>query len=218
MSKNVAVILSGCGFMDGAEIREAVITLLELDKAGAKVKIFAPDIEQTELVNHLSGGIEAESRNVLVEAARIARGDIEPLEALKEAAFDALVIPGGFGVAKNLSNIASKGADAEMMPVFCQVIKAFYQARKPIGAICIAPAAVAIALKGLTTSTLTLGPADANNLIAGAGGVHKATSAAQYVVDEENKLVSCAAYMTDEPLAVIAQGIAAVVKEVLART
>ncbi len=217
MAKHVAVILSGCGYLDGAEIREAVISLLELDKAGAKVSIFAPDIEQTEVIDHISGQVVLQSRNVLLEAARIARGDISPLEEAKVEDFDALVIPGGFGVAKNLSNIAIKGSEGEVSKAFVALIQAFHRAKKPIGAICIAPAVVALALKGIATPTLTLGPTDANHLIEGAGGIHKATTAAQHVVDEPNKLVSCAAYMTEESLAAIAQGIADVIKNVLAR-
>ncbi len=217
MSKNVAVILSGCGFMDGAEIREAVITLLELDRAGAKFQIFAPDIEQKDVVNHVTGETVSESRNVLIEAARIARGDVKSLETLDEAVFDALVIPGGFGVAKNLSNVSEKGVEAEILPVLLAVIQEFYKANKPIGAICIAPAILAIALKELTKPTLTLGCADTNDLIEGAGGIHQTTTAAQYVVDEDNKLISCAAYMVDEPISAIAEGIAGVVNGVLER-
>lgn len=217
MSKRVAVILSGCGFMDGAEIREAVITLLELDRAGAKVSMFAPDIDQAEVNNHLNGESVSEKRNVMAEAARIARGDIKPLELLKEADFDALVIPGGFGVAKNLSTIATKGAGAQVLPIFQQIIRDFFHAKKPIGAICIAPAAVALALKGEAQPTLTLGSEDANNLIAGAGGVHQTTTASEHVVDEAHNIASCAAYMTEEPLAQIAQGISGVVNAVLAR-
>ncbi len=215
MAKKVAVILSGCGFMDGAEIRESVITLLALDRQGAIVSMFAPNINQTEVNDHLSGDNVQETRNVFVESARIARGDIKPLDQLHHKDFDALVIPGGFGVAKNLSNIAMKGAEATLLPEFKQVILDFFQTKKPIGAICIAPAAVAIALKGEAQAILTLGPEDSNHLIEGNGAIYEVSTAAECVVDEENKLASCAAYMTDESIAHVAEGIELVVENIL---
>jgi enhancing lycopene biosynthesis protein 2 len=217
MTKNVAVILSGCGHLDGAEIRESVITLLELDKAGACVNIFAPNIEQKEVVNHLTGQTTDETRNVLEEAARIARGDIKDLSSLNPELFDALVMPGGFGVAKNLSTISEKGSDASVLRELQIIIRAFLAAKKPIGAICIAPAAVSIAVKDIITPTLTLGPVDANGLIEGSGGVHKASTAKENVVDSKNNLISCAAYMTDESLSTIAQGIHKLIQDVLAK-
>lgn len=215
MSKHVAVILSGCGFMDGAEIREAVISLLALDRAGAIVSMFAPDMVQTEVNDHLSGKNVNESRNVLVEAARIARGDIKPLSALKADDFDALVIPGGFGVAKNLSDIAMKGSEGKVLEAFKTIILDFYQAKKPMGAICIAPAAVAMALKGKDPITLTLGPEDANHLIEKSGHMHQATKASEAVIDKDHRIASCAAYMTEEPIAAIAEGIEGVVNAVI---
>lgn len=214
--KRVAVVLSGCGHQDGAEIRESVITLLELDKAGAKVTIFAPDILQKDVINHISGQPMSENRNVMVEAARIARGEIKDLKMAKEIDFDALVLPGGFGAAKNLSDIAEKGLHGTVIPELKSLINDFIKAKKPIGVICISPAVLVAAVRETLHPTVTLGPVDANSLISGQGAEHEATTAAQHVMDKTNKISSCAAYMTDEPLAAIAKGIEGVVKDVLA--
>ena len=123
--KTAAVVLSGCGHMDGAEVRESVLALLALDREGVVVQCFAPDIAQAHVVDHLTGRPEAGTRNVLVESARIARGRVRPLSDLVAAEFDMLVCPGGFGAAKNLSNLAAAGADAQLLPDFLAVIVAF---------------------------------------------------------------------------------------------
>ena len=145
--KQVAVILSGCGYLDGAEIRESVLSLLYLDQQGAQVRIFAPDIPQSDVIDHLAQQPASEFRNVLAESARIARSKVEDLNALEADGFDALVIPGGFGVAKNLSDFATKAADCEVHEGFVRAVNAFYHAGKPIAAICIAPAVLAACLK-----------------------------------------------------------------------
>lgn len=129
MQKKVAVILSGCGVYDGAEIHESVITLLRLSQRGAQVQCFAPDIAQHHVVNHLTGEEMAESRNVLVESARIARGDVKDVRDAKVEDFDALVVPGGFGAAKNLSDFAFKGDQCEVQPDVLALAKAFAAAK-----------------------------------------------------------------------------------------
>ena len=136
----VAVVLAGCGVYDGAEINEAVLTLLALEQQGADYQCFAPDIEQMHVVNHLTGEVMAgEKRNVLVEAARIARGNIKPVTEARVDQFDALLVPGGFGAAKNLSDFAVKGAAMTVQPDFLKFAQAMHTAGKPIGLICIAP-------------------------------------------------------------------------------
>ena len=136
----VAVVLSGCGVYDGAEINEAVLSLLSLEQQGATYQCFAPDIEQMHVINHLTGEpVDGETRNVRVEAARIARGNVLDLAGAKAADYDALLVPGGFGAAKNLCNFAVAGAEMEVQPDFLQVAREFHQAGKPIGLICIAP-------------------------------------------------------------------------------
>ena len=116
MSKKIAVILSGCGVYDGAEVHESVITLLRLDQRGAQVQCFAPDIPQLHVVNHLTGEEMPESRNVLVESARIARGEVKDIKQANAEEFDALIVPGGFGAAKNLSAFDVKGAECSVNP------------------------------------------------------------------------------------------------------
>src|SRR5262245_31343466 len=135
MATRVGVILSGCGHKDGAEIRESVLTLLALDRAGAEVACFAPDVEQTTVVDHLRGQPQKEKRNVLVEAARIARGNIRNVKAASVADLDALMLPGGFGAALNLSDFATKGAGSTVRPEVASLLKAMHAAKKPIGAI-----------------------------------------------------------------------------------
>lgn len=212
----VAVILSGCGFLDGAEIRESVLSLLYLDEQGAEVSIFAPDIAQMHVIDHLSAvPQEQQSRNVLHEAARIARGDIKPLSALDVSHFDALVVPGGYGVAKNLSSLATQGKDAAVLPEFAAIVQAFHAQHKPIGAICIAPAVLALALRGQGIR-LTIGEdADTVALIETTGNIHVPALSAQAVEDDTHKVVSCSAYMRDDSLSEIAKGIRGVIYGVM---
>lgn len=204
---HAAVILSGCGFADGAEIRESVLALLALDKRDVKVSIFAPDIPQAEVRDCLSGTTLPESRNVLRESARIARGHIAALSTCEPDAFDLLVIPGGFGVAKNLSDFASNGANATIEPQFARVVQGFHQQKKPIAAICIAPAVVAVALKQAGV-TLTIGEdAGCAAAIEATGNRHQPSPSHQAVVDTANRIASCSAYMREDALAPIAEGI-----------
>ncbi|BBR75169.1 hypothetical protein WP4W18E11_34850 [Acinetobacter baumannii] len=143
--KKVAVILSGCGYLDGSEIRESVLTLLALDTVNIEYQIFAPDEPLFHVIDHVSGEINmTERRNILQEAGRIARGKISSLDQLNENEFDGLILPGGFGVAKNLSTFAFKGAEARVHSTVASILKAFHQSKKPIGAICISPALLAL--------------------------------------------------------------------------
>ncbi|MFW5909106.1 MAG: isoprenoid biosynthesis glyoxalase ElbB, partial [Desulfosalsimonas sp.] len=137
--KNVGVLLSGCGIYDGSEIHETVITLLALERNGASTVCMAPDIDQHHVVNHFTGQPTEESRSVLVESARIARGEITDIKHVRTADLDALIIPGGFGAAKNLSDFAIKGKDAEVHPEVRRLITEMADAKKPVGAICISP-------------------------------------------------------------------------------
>lgn len=214
--KKVAVILAGCGYLDGAEIRESVLALWALDAHNAQVQIFAPNIAQTKVMNHLTKQEElGQTRNVLVEAARIARGNIQDLTALKPQDFDALIMPGGFGVAANLATLATEGAKGSVLPQLKQIILAFHQQKKPIGSICIAPAVLALALKDVAQPLLTLG--EANPLLEAIGCKQKVCSSDEIAYDAENKIVTCSAYMRDNGrLKDIAIGIEKVIAKVLA--
>ncbi len=216
MSKRVAVVLSGCGFQDGAEIHEAVLTLLALDRAGASVEIFAPDIPQTLVVNHLTGEQTSETRNVLVESARIARGKISDVKSADAGNFDALIFPGGAGAALNLSSFGTDGASASVNDDVAALAKAFYQAKKPIGVICIAPAMLAKILEGEKV-TLTIGSDEGTaKALADLSHTHEACGARGFVVDRSNKIVSTPAYMLAGRIDETADGIEKLVQEVLA--
>ena len=202
-----AVILSGCGHLDGAEIREAVLSLLTLDRLDVACNIFAPDRPQTHVVNHLRSEVTTGERNILEESARIARGDIQPLSKLVAEAYDLLVIPGGYGVAKNYSNLAFQGADCLVEEDFSRVVKAFYTSQKPIVAICIAPAVLAAALRNQGI-TLTIGDDAATaKLIQQFGNMHQNCGSDGMVLDTTHRIVSCSAYMRNDRISVIASGI-----------
>lgn len=195
--KKVAIILSGCGYLDGSEIRESVLALLALEMREVAYDIFAPDIEQFHVMNHLEAApSESQARHVMEEAARIARGEVEPLSTLNAADYDGLVIPGGFGVAKNLSDFAFKGAGGKVIEDLRITIESFHQSSKPIAAICIAPALLALTL-GDKRPALTVGEADETAQELGqTGAVHQVCATHDCVVDSANKLVSTPAYMS----------------------
>ncbi|MDW8334797.1 MAG: isoprenoid biosynthesis glyoxalase ElbB [Bacteroidia bacterium] len=208
MKPKIGVVLSGCGVYDGAEIHESVFALLALARAGAEPVCFAPDVEQRHVVNHLTGEEMPEKRNVLVEAARIARGKIRPLSEAKASELDGLFLPGGFGAAKNLTSWAFDGPNGTIEAEVLRVIREFVAAGKPIGAICMGPAVVAKALQGTpTAATLTVGstqapsPYDIAAVNAGlqAAGAVPANQAG-VVVDEKNKIVSAPCYMQEVEL------------------
>jgi enhancing lycopene biosynthesis protein 2 len=203
---HVCVILSGCGFLDGTEIHEAVISLLALNRAGATVQCAAPSKVQMHVVNHLTGDVvSGEQRNVLVESARIARGQIIPLSEVSPADYDAVFLPGGFGAAKNLSNLAVAGPDGAADPDLTRVLKDFHAAGKPIGAVCIAPAVVVMTLgKGKVTIGSDPGTAGA---IGAMGGSHTDCPVTEHHVDTANKIVTAPAYMCDASIADVAAGI-----------
>lgn len=215
MKKKVGVVLSGCGVYDGSEIHEAVFTLLAIDRNGAEAVCLAPDSELDE-VNHLSGQQTGAKRRVLIESARIARGKIRDIAAVKAADLDAVIFPGGFGAAKNLCNFAVKGADASIHPDVARLLREMAAAGKPIGAICIAPALIAAALGTEYHPQLTIGnDAGTAAAINATGSSHVDCPVREIVVDRKNKIVSTPAYMLAERISEAADGIEKTVKAVL---
>ncbi|MBD1390921.1 isoprenoid biosynthesis glyoxalase ElbB [Neiella sp. HB171785] len=210
----VAVILAGCGVFDGAEIHEAVCTLLSLSQRGVQYQCFAPDIEQAHVINHLTGAEVDESRNVLVEAARIARGEVTALEQLQAKDFDALIVPGGFGAAKNLSDFAFKGTELTLEPSFHRALEAFADADKPVGLLCIAPV-IAPLIYGQGVQVTIGCDAEVAAAVEALGGQHIESAVEQVVVDEANQLVTVPAYMLGPDIASVAKGIDALVAKVL---
>jgi enhancing lycopene biosynthesis protein 2 len=213
----VGVVLSGCGVFDGAEIHESVLTLLELARAGAEVVCMAPNVDQMHVVNHLTGEETGESRNVLVESARIARGEIRDIAQVEAGELDALMFPGGFGAAKNLCDFAVKGADATVNTDVARLTTAMMAARKPVAAICIAPAMLAAICRdaGLK-SRVTIGTdeATAGNVEA-MGAEHLDCPVDEFRVDEENRLITSPAYMLAGGIAEAARGIERTVEELM---
>jgi enhancing lycopene biosynthesis protein 2 len=220
MKKKIAVILCGSGFKDGSEIHESVFTLNALSEQGADFQCFAQDAPQSDVIDCLTGKPSNESRNQLVEAARIARGNVKRLSELDPEAFDALILPGGFGAAKNLCDYASKGVDASVKPQVALALDGFSNLKKPIGAICIAPMVLALHFKGKGL-TLTLGAADAEieSQLKTMGHRHEARKVTEICVDQSNRIVSTPAYMHERPaMHEVNQGIKSLVGSVLSMT
>ena len=214
--KKVAIILSGCGVFDGSEIHEAVITMLSVEQNGAQYQCFAPDVTQMHVVNHLTGEVaEQESRNVLVEAARIARGEIKPVTELNADDFDALLLPGGFGAAKNLCDFAVNGGEASMNSDVLAVCQSFAKVGKPAGYICISPAMIPMVYGQGAKATIGT-DADTAAGVTALGGEHIECPVSEFVVDEERKVVSTPAYMLAGSISEAADGIGKLVKQVLA--
>jgi enhancing lycopene biosynthesis protein 2 len=212
-TKKFAVILSGCGVFDGAEIHEATLTLYAIAKQGGEYEIFAPDMDQLQVINHITGKQMKETRNVLIEAARIARGNIQDLTHYMAAAFDGLIFPGGFGVAKNLSNWAAKGPESTIIPGVESAIRETVKAGKPIGALCISPILLARVLGDVE---LTIGDDPASiAAIEATGAKHIKSTHGEVVVDKKYKTVTSPCYMLDARIDQIGDAAARVVKEMM---
>lgn len=211
--KKFAVVLSGCGVLDGSEIHEAVMTLYAIALYDCSYQVFAPDMLQYHVVNHIDGSVMDETRNVLVESARIARGNIQPLNEFKAELYDALIFPGGLGATKNLSTWAFDGASCKIHPEINRAIKEMQALRKPIGVLCISPVLFACILGNVT---VTIGKDAATvRAIESIGAKHQQTGHAQVVVDERNMLFSTPCYMLDATIVDIANGIKAIISEML---
>ena len=211
----IGVLLSGCGVFDGAEIHEAVLTMLALDRAGVETICMAPNVEQHHVINHLTQEEMDEKRNVLVESARIARGEIKDLKHVGAADLDALIMPGGFGAAKNLSDFAFKGADSTVHPEVKRLLEEMSAADKPIGAICISPATLAKALSDKKPE-VTIGSDQATaEAIEAMGGQHIACAVDMIHLDAANKVVSTPAYMLGPGIKDVAVGIEKLVNKVV---
>ncbi len=211
--KKIAVVLAGNGVYDGAEIHESTLTLLAIARKGAQYQCFAPDVAQYHVINHLTGEEMPEERNVLVEAARIARGDIKPLSEYQAGAFDAIVFPGGFGAAKNLCTFAFDGVDCQVNPDVEKAVRDTIVAEKPVGALCISPVFVT---KILGDVKVTIGQDEGTARgIQKMGGIHENTTQGEIVVDEKYKVITTPCYMLDASIDQIADGTERVVEKIL---
>ncbi|XP_032908404.1 glutamine amidotransferase-like class 1 domain-containing protein 3A, mitochondrial [Catharus ustulatus] len=222
MGKRVALVLAGCGVFDGSEIHEASAALVHLSRGGAEVKIFAPNIEQRDVVNHLKGSPAEEKRNVLVESARLARGNIQDLAELKASEFDAVIFPGGFGVAKNLCSWAVDGKNCTVNEHVNATLQAFHSAKKPIGLCCISPVLAAKSFLVVKLQSVKIKNVDGRfpdaetaSAITELGCKHICKNVNESHVDKANKIVTTCAFMCKAPLHEIFDGIGTMVQEVL---
>ena len=208
-----AVVLSGCGVYDGSEIHEATLTLYAIKKLGADYEIFAPDTEMHHTINHVTGKPVKEKRNVLVESARLARGNVKPLNEYKASRYNGIIFPGGFGVAKNLCTFAFDGTDCKVLPVVEKAIKETAKLGKPIGALCIAPVLIARVLNNISVTIVN----DKGTIkaIQSFGGKHIKTEHGEVAIDPVNKIVTTPCYMLDSTIDQIGDGAMNVVKEML---
>lgn len=222
MNAKVAVVLSGCGVYDGSEIHEASAVLVHLSRNQAQVSMFAPNIDQMHTINHTKGEPMEPNRNVLIESARIARGKVEALSGLQANGFDAVIFPGGFGAAKNLSSFASEGADLKVIPDVERVLKEFHEAKKPVGLCCIAPV---LAAKVIPGCEVTVGSdeeeggkwpyAGTAGAIEKLGAKHVKKAVTEAHVDMNNKIVTAPAFMCETGVHEIFDGIGEMVTNVL---
>ncbi len=217
MKKKIGVVLSGCGVYDGAEIHESVITLLAIDRAGAEAVCMAPNVDQMHVINHLTGEETGETRNVLTESARIARGNIKDIKDVKADDLDALIFPGGFGAAKNLSDFAVKGAECSVHPEVTRLVKEFQAKQKPQAVCCIAPAMMAKIYEDSDSKpTLTIGnDPDTSAAMEAMGTKHQNAVVTEAVIDAPNKIVSTPAYMIGQSISEVAEGIEKTVHELV---
>ena len=206
--KRIGVLLSGCGVFDGSEIHEATLTLYFLDKEGAEIICMAPDKDQRDVINHVSGEPAAEKRNVMTEAARIARGKIRDVRTVKAEELDALVVPGGFGAAKNLCSFAVDGADCKVDENVEALLRELHKNKKPIGALCIAPAVIAGVFGKTCAPEITIGgDASTAGKMEAMGARHKTAAADEIVVDSENRIVTTPCYMLAQSIKEVGAGI-----------
>ncbi len=217
MKKKIGVVLAGCGVYDGAEIHESVITLLAIDRAGAEAVCMAPNVDQMHVINHLNGEEMNEKRNVLVESARIARGNIKDIAEVKADDIDALFFPGGFGAAKNLSDFAVNGENCSVHPEVTRLVREFAAKQKPQGVACIAPAMFAKIYEGGDVHpTLTIGnDKDTSAKIEKMGSRHQDCAVQEVVLDTKNKIVSTPAYMLGQTISEVADGIEKSIQELV---
>jgi enhancing lycopene biosynthesis protein 2 len=202
--KKIAVVLSGCGVFDGAEIHEATLSMLAIAQKGCSYEIFAPDVDQHHVINHITGEEMDETRNVLIESARIARGKITDLDKFNPTEFDGLLFPGGFGAAKNLSTWAFEGANAKVLPGVEKAINGMVSLKKPVGALCISPVLLA---RILGEVHLTIGDDEGTiDALESLGAKHVYTTHGEVVFDEEHRVVTTPCYMLDATIDQIALG------------
>jgi enhancing lycopene biosynthesis protein 2 len=212
--KKIALILSGCGVKDGSEIHESVISMLAIDRAGAQYECLSINQNQLHVIDHLTDQVVSENRNILVESARIARGEIKDISQVKVKEYDAVILPGGFGAAKNLCSYAFQGEKMEVQEDLKRFLLEMANQSKPIGAICIAPVILARIFGNKAKVTIGNSEQDIKNIEA-MGATHIKCEVDELCIDSQNKLVTVPAYMLAQSIKEISNGIEKLVDEVL---
>lgn len=207
MAKKIGVLLSGSGVYDGSEIHETTLALLAIAQHGGEAVCLAPDVDQHHVINHITGEEMNESRNVLIESARIARGNIQAVSATAVNELDALVIPGGFGTAKNHTKWAFEGPEGEINSAVKSLITQVVSAQKPLVGLCMAPTTIAKALEGTDIhASLTVGtqsqpsPYEIEAISQGmekVGAKAEMKSVQEILVDSENRIITAPCYMME---------------------
>jgi len=214
--KRIGVLLSGCGVMDGSEIHEATLTLYFLDKAGAEIICMAPDKDQRDVMNHVYGEPASEKRNVLTESARIVRGKIQDVRSVKADDIDAIVIPGGFGAAKNLCSFAVDGVYNVVDENVAALLRELHENKKPIGALCIAPAVIAGVFGKTCAPVITIGSDEGTAAaLETMGARHKIAAVDEIVVDSKNRIVTTPCYMLGQRISEIGAGIEKLIAKIM---
>ncbi len=214
--KRIAVLLSGCGVKDGSEIHEATLTLYFLDKNGAETICMAPDKDQMDVVNHLTESPTGEKRNVLMESARIARGNIVDVKTVEADSIDAVIVPGGFGAAKNLCTFAKEGPDCTVDEDVARLLREVNSKKKPIGALCIAPALIARLFGSKLSPEVTIGnDPETAAALEKMGAKHRNAKVDEIVVDQKNQIVTTPCYMLGPGIKEIGAGIEKLVAEIM---
>lgn len=214
--KKIGVVLSGCGYLDGAEIHESVLTLLALDRAGVDIVCMAPDKNQADVMDHRTNAPASETRNVLTESARIARGNVQNIRDVNLDQLDAIVLPGGFGAAKNLCTFATDGSECSVDQDVEHALRTVHAAGKPIAALCIAPAVVAALFGEQLHPSITIGTdAGTAEALEKMGAQHHTAKVTEAVVDAENRLVTTPCYMSATRVSEVAEGAENAVRELL---
>jgi enhancing lycopene biosynthesis protein 2 len=214
--KKIGVVLAGCGVKDGSEIHEATLTLYFLDKQGAEAVCMAPDKDQLDVVNHIAGTTTAEKRNVLMEAARIARGNIVDVKLVQAGDLDAIIIPGGFGSAKNLCTFAVEGTNCRVDEGVAKLLQEMHRQKKPIGALCIAPAVIARLFGKELSPEITIGTdAGTASAMEAMGARHKKAKVNEVIVDSKNKILTTPCYMLAQSIKEVGEGAEKLVAKIL---
>lgn len=216
MRKNIAVLLGGCGTFDGSEIQESVLTLLSIKQCEVNYQCFSIDEPQHHVTDHNSKSVDNNTiRNMLIESARIARGDIKNISELLVDQYDALIIPGGFGVAHNFCDFAIKGKDFSVRSDIARICLEFTKAEKPVGFICIAPVMIAKIYCGFNVKMTIGNDTQVADIITSMGMKHVNTMVDEICIDEKYKIVSTSAYMLAENIAQVYDGIFKLVSAVV---